>query len=220
MLIRNNKYGESLIFEYSDIGAIIANSKVVEPASKYPGVSKVLNATNDMSFLAAWKARVGEEEAERIVQESVTIGKSFDMLMFEYFKGTDVENMVDEVAYKLYTQSLKHLKHIQPIALQLKVFSDKLKMQGYIDMLCYYKGELTLLDFKNSAKYKHDDHLESYYKQCTYYCMMLYDMYGITVKQLVLFIGMRKHVYPDIRISKAKYFVKDCVTANKIYYGK
>ena len=218
MIIRNNKYSEELLFDDSEVGALIAAAPKLEPADKYPGVSKVLNATNDMSFLAAWKARVGEEEAERIVNESVQIGKSFDMLMFEYFKGSDVENMVDEVAYKLYSQSLKHLKHIQPIALQLKVFSDKLKMQGYIDMLCYYKGELTLLDFKNSAKYKHDDHLESYYKQCTFYCMMLYDMYGITVKQLVLFIGMRKHVYPDIRISKAKYFVKDCVEANKNYY--
>lgn len=218
MIIRENKYGEALIFDDNDVGGLIASTDELQPAAKYPGVSKVLNATNDMSFLAAWKARVGEEEAERIVQESVTIGKSFDMMMFEYFKGTNCETMVDEPAYKLYTQSVKHLKHIQPIALQLKVFSDKLKMQGYVDMLCYYKGELTLLDFKNSAKFKHDDHLESYYKQCTYYCMMLYDMYGIVVKQLVLFIGMRRHVYPDIRISKTKYFIKDCVAANKKYY--
>lgn len=220
MIIRNNKYSEELIFDDNEVGVLIANTPQLQPAEKYPGVSKVLNATNDMSFLAKWKARVGEEEAERIVTESITIGKSFDMLMFEYFKGGDVENMVDEVAFKLYTQSIKQLRHIQPIALQLKVFSDKLKMQGYIDMLCYYKGELTLLDFKNSAKYKHDDHLDSYYKQCTFYCMMLYHMYGIVVKQIVLFIGMRRHIYPDIRISKAKYFIKDCVTANKAYYTK
>lgn len=220
MIIRENKYGETLIFDDTPEGKIIASTEQLEPAAKYPGVSKVLNATSDMSFLEVWKARVGEDEAARILNESVEIGKSFDMLMFEYFKGTDCESLTNEVAFPLYTQSLKQLRHIQPIALQLKVFSDKLKMQGYIDMLCYYKGELTLLDFKNSAKYKHDDHLDSYYKQCTFYCMMLGDMYGIVVKNIVLFIGMRRHIYPDIRPSKTKYFVKDCVKANKLYYAK
>lgn len=218
MIIRNNKYGDELIFDDDAIGKLIASEKQLEPLDKYPGVSKVLNSTNDMSFLAEWKARVGEDEANRIVAESVEIGKSFDMLMFEYFKGSDVASMTDAIAYNLYQQSIKQLRHIKPIALQLKVFSDRLRMQGYVDMLCYYKGELTLLDFKNSAKYKHDDHLDSYYKQCTFYCMMLYDMYGIVVKQIVLFIGMRKHIYPDIRISKTKYFVKDCTQANKKYY--
>ena len=48
--------------------------------------------------------------------------------------------------------------------------------------------------------------------------MMLYDMFGIQIEQIVLFIGMRNDFYPDIRIEKTKNFIKECLQRKKKYY--
>lgn len=218
MITFDNKYGETIVFTGDDIGKQIA-SEYVKLTEPYPSVGKVLDSTSDKTNLIKWRERVGDAEADRISKESLDIGKSFDEILFEHYRGTDChDKYINTSGYKLYLQSEKYLKHIEPIALQLDVYSHKLKMHGYIDCLCYYKGKLTLLDFKNSKTRKHENHLTNYYLQCTYYVMMLYDMFGIQIEQIVLFIGMRNDFYPDIRIEKTKNFIKECLQRKKKYY--
>lgn len=218
MITFDNKYGETIIFTDDEYGKQIAK-EYIKLDKPYPSVGKVLDSTSDKTSLYAWRERVGAAEADRISKESLDIGKSFDEILFEHYRGTDChERYADTSGYKLYKQSEKYLKNIVPIAMQLDVYSHKLKMHGYIDCLCYYKGKLTLLDFKNSKNKKHENFLTNYYLQCTYYAMMIYDMFGIQIEQIVLFIGMRNDFYPDIRIEKTKNFVKEAVKRKKIYY--
>lgn len=218
MIVFKNKREDSIIFENSPLTEKLV-SGFCQPLESYTGVTKVLDVTSDKSFLDKWRNRVGIDEANRITQESIDIGKSFDELMFKHLQGIDVSNLIDEPGYHLYKQSLKYLKHIDPIALQLHIHSNKLKMHGYIDCLCYYKGVLSILDFKNSKKEKPQEFLDNYYKQCTFYAMMMYDMYKIEVKQIVLFIGIRHGMYPQIETHKTKYFVNECLEAYRIYKG-
>lgn len=195
-------------------------SGFLQPPDGYAGVTKVLDASSDKSFLDNWRKKVGNAEADKIVKESTDIGSSFDNLMFNHLQGIDVSDRTNEMGYHLYKQSLKHLKHIEPIALQFHCYSHKLKMHGYIDCLCFYKGKLTVLDFKNSKKAKLPEYLDGYWKQCTFYSMMLYDMYGIKIEQLVLFIGLRNFPYPQIEIEKPKNYIKECLESYKVYKGK
>lgn len=218
MITFDNKYGETIVFTKEKIGLQIAK-EYVKLEKPYPSVGKVLDITSDKTSLIAWRERVGAVEADRISKESLDIGKSFDEILFEHYRGTDChEKYAGTSGYKLYLQSEKYLKHIEPIALQLDVYSHRLKMHGYIDCLCFYKGKLTLLDFKNSKNKKIEKYLTNYYLQCTYYVMMLYDMFGIKIEQIVLFIGMRNDFYPDIRIEKTKHFIKECVDRKNKYY--
>lgn len=192
----DNKYNNDthaiVFYDTLEGNHILSNLDNLTQDEKYPGVTKVLSHTKDMSGLNEWRKRVGEEEADRIVKESTDIGSSLDMILFNHFKGVDCSQYKNELGYTLYKQMLPSLHKIEPIALQLKVWSNRLKVMGFIDCLCYYDGVLTLLDFKNSKKLKDDKYLLDYYLQCTLYCMMLKDMFNIVVKQIVLMIAIRE----------------------------
>lgn len=201
----------------------IAVNKVYETnpelLERYPGATKILSGTKDMSGLDAWRARVGDEEADRILLESQVIGNSLDMILYEYFKPTfNEDDYKNEVGFFLYKQLKPRLKHIDPIGLQIKIWSDKLKVMGYLDCLCYYKGVLSLVDFKNSKKIKTPEYLEDYYLQCTIYCMLLKDMFGINVRQIVLLIGIRENIYPQVEVQQTKDYVREAIKRIKEYY--
>ena len=57
---------------------------------RYYGVTKVLSETKsaeDKASLQKWRDNVGEEKAESILQESLSIGNSLDMIIEKYLTG-------------------------------------------------------------------------------------------------------------------------------------
>lgn len=176
----------------------------------YAGVTKVLDKTSDKTFLEEWRKRVGEEEADRIVKESQDIGNSLDQLILESFKeGFDEDLYRHEQGFYLFKQLSISLRRIKPIALQLKIWSEKYKIMGYLDCLGYYNGELSLIDFKNSRYIKKPDHYHNYLLQCTMYCIILKVLLNIEVKQIVLLMGIRDSASPQIVKERTKDYVKE-----------
>ncbi|WEM34337.1 exonuclease [Xanthomonas phage X1] len=196
-----------------------------KPLERYPGVTRVLSGTKDMTGLDAWRDRIGHEEADRIVAESKMIGSSLDKIFNDSLES--VINQVpfeeslyeNEAGYKLFGQLKPYLKRTEPVAVQLKVWSDHMKMMGYLDCLGLYDGVLTLIDCKNSKKEKREEYLEDYYLQCTAYSMMLYDMLGLKIKQMALFIARRDSPFPQIVIRDIKPFVPMVLGRVRNYYG-
>lgn len=183
-----------------------------QPQNKYPGVTRVLSGTKDESGLLEWRKRVGEEEAERILRESHVIGTSLDRLVMSSFDESFVqEDYKDEPGYDLYRQLKAPLLKVDPIALQLKVWSDKLRVMGYLDIIGFYDGVLTLIDVKNTRTTKQRKYVEDYFLQCTLYCMMLYDLLGIEVKQIGLLIADRSNTAPQIFIERTKDHVREAL---------
>lgn len=193
----------------------------IKPLSKYPGVTRILSATKDAPGLDAWKARVGDEEADRILKESHTYGNSLDKMLTDCWdEGWNIEDHKSELGYRLYLQLVPHLKHVDPIALQLSVWSDRLKVRGILDCLCFYKGKLTMLDFKNARHEKKPEYVEDYFLQCTLYSMMLYDLLGIEIKQIALFIGVRDKAFPQVFVRETKDYVKPVIGRVAEYYNQ
>lgn len=179
---------------------------------KYVGVTKVLDATSDKTFLEEWRNRVGDIEADRIIKESQDIGNSLDNLLLQSFlPNFDEKEYRKEIGYSLYTQLSLPLKKIKPVALQLKLWSERYKIMGYLDCLGYYNGELSLIDFKNSKRFKKPEHYHNYLLQCTMYCIMIQELFGVPVKQIVLLIGIRNDHSPQIVTKRTKDYVKDAI---------
>lgn len=186
------------------------NSGVDIERGIYPGVTKILSATSDDSGIEAWRQMVGEEEADRILKESQEIGNSLDDLLLKSFlPDFDKNQYRREIGYYLYVQLSMSLRKIKPIALQLKIWSEDLKVMGYLDCLGYYDGELSLIDFKNTRKIKKPEHYHNYLLQCTIYCLILKKLLGIEVKQVVLLMGVRDSVAPQIVKERTKNYVKE-----------
>lgn len=192
-----------------------------KPLAKYPGVTKVLSATKDNTGLDAWRARVGNEEADRIVRESQAIGTSLDKMFNESLLSDTFEESLykDEPGFTLYWQLKPYLARVKPVAVQMKVWSDHMKMMGYLDCLGLYDDTLTLIDCKNSKREKKEEYLEDYYLQCTAYSMMLYEMLGIKIKQMALFIARRDSPFPQIVVRDIKPWVPEVLNRVKTYYG-
>jgi hypothetical protein len=191
-----------------------------EPASKYPGVTRVLSGTQDQTALLEWRRRVGEAEADRIVQESCSIGNSLDALVQKHFTESNFkqENYKSETGYDLYRQLKKPLADVEPCALQLKVWSDKLRVMGYLDILGLYKGQLSVMDVKNTRTTKRKEYVEDYFLQTTIYSLCLYDLLGIEVKQIVLLIADRSNTVPQIFIERTKNHVRTSINRIKAYH--
>lgn len=191
-----------------------------KPAEKYPGVTKVLSGTKDMSGPDAWRDRVGHAEADRIVEESKRIGSSLDKIFNDSLSDMFEESLYEnEEGYRLFTQLKPYIARTKPIAVQMKVWSDHMKMMGYLDCLGLYDDTLTLIDCKNSKKEKKEEYLEDYFLQCTAYSMMIFDMLGLKVKRLALFIARRDSPFPQIVIRDIKPWVPEVLKRVKTYYG-
>jgi len=204
----------AVVFDTNDLvsKAVIdfVNSGIDIEKGIYAGVTKVLDKTSDKTFLEEWRKRVGDEEADRIIKESQDIGNSLDGLILESLKDDFVEkDYLGEQGFYLFKQLSNSLRKIKPIALQLKIWSEKYKIMWFLDCLGYYNGELSLIDFKNSRRKKLPDHYHNYLLQCTMYCIILKVLLDIEVKQIVLLIGVRDSASPQIVVERTKDYVKE-----------
>lgn len=216
----NNRH---TIFTYEEDGLsqTISNYFASGHTSKerYPGVTRVLSKTKDQSGLDRWRARVGEEEADRILTESQAIGTSLDNIIEKSFLSDFVEeNYRSDLGFNLYLQIKPFLKKIKPIGLQLNLWSDKLRIMGFCDCLGYYDGKLSLIDFKNSRSNKSEEYISDYYLQCTIYCMMFLEMTGIPITQIVLIIAVRDSTFPQVITQKVGNFLEASIKRIKEYH--
>lgn len=62
----------------------------------------------------------------------------------------------------------KYSKDIEPIANEVILYNEEHQYAGTADLVCKYKGEKAILDFKTSSSYE-GDKLRNYWKQCAAY---------------------------------------------------
>ena len=149
--------------------------------------SRIFDQTEDKSGLERWRLKVGEEEADRIVEESKAIGTSLH---------TYIENSVMKFS------NIKHLKGLplpNPEAHELhhdlvtnmgnvileKGLKDKLEevwgleanihyeniYRGIIDMVGIYEGKQTIIDFKTKRTIPQRKYQDRFFKQLTAYAV-------------------------------------------------
>lgn len=144
-----------------------------------PSVSKVLNATQSeqkRASLERWRQRVGEQTAEKICSDSKTRGETIHSLI-EY-KLKDIEPRIhldkkywDELGIDNYWSTMEPIvDNIQyPFAIELPIVHGDLNYQGRFDMLAYWEGKLTMIDFKTKSKPLLESYLEDDFTQIAAY---------------------------------------------------
>ena len=176
---------------------------------KYYGVTKVLSETKsaeDKASLQKWREKVGEEKAEAILQESLMIGNSLDMMIEKFLAGTlgEIKQYKDEPGLKLFYQMKPVLENIDTIGLQIHMYSDKYKIQGYLDCIGVKNGVLTMIDFKNSRSRKSEKYIQDYFLQAAIYCILIYEMTGIVINDIMIILGIRDSYVTQVATAKLK----------------
>lgn len=179
----------------------------------HPSVTTVIGSNSrKQKVLSEWRNRVGKEKAQRISTRSATRGTRYHKIVEDYFNNElDLEKYKDTpLPVFMFNSTVHILNRINNIYLQeAALYSDILKIAGRVDCIAEYDGQLSIIDFKTSAKVKKEEYLYDYYVQeCAYACM-LQELYGITVKQLVTIVACEDgECQVSVQNPKKEYFLR------------
>ena len=156
----------------------------------WPSVTTVIGHSKKKSIME-WRNRVGEEEANKISKRASTRGNKCHKLCELYLENKSISKYSDDpLSMGLFYQITPYLDSIDNIhALEAPLCSSLLKMAGRVDCIAEYNGELAIIDFKTSTKYKREEWIHDYFAQETAYAIMFQELTGLIPKKLVTIIA-------------------------------
>jgi genome maintenance exonuclease 1 len=193
----------------------------VTPNGSYPSVTTVLGAMLDKSALIEWRARVGDEEANRVSRLAATRGTNIHTMCENYIRGQDVDVSMPFNAV-MFNQIKKVLdEHVDDIVgCELTLVSDELKIAGSCDLIALYDGKLSIIDYKTSSKNKLKSWIESYFLQTALYSYMLWEMTGLLAQQCVVIIAVEEESVPQVFIVKPREYLEKAAALCRAYRAK
>jgi len=157
----------------------------------YPSVTTITGLHSKQSIIA-WRKRVGEAEATKISTRAATRGTKVHSLCESYLRGESTQpDIFDTQLFKSLIPELDNIDNIH--ALESPLYSNHLQVAGTVDCIAEYKGKLSIIDFKTSAKIKNRDWIHGYFMQTSAYAVMFEEMTGIPVSRLVIIIGVDEY---------------------------
>jgi genome maintenance exonuclease 1 len=206
------------IYDYEDFAQSTTNedgSRVYVNASgvAYPSATTVLGVLS-RDGIAAWRKRVGEEEANKISNKASTRGTKIHTLTESYLKNEDLEeaytttkaSLLDVEMFKKFKPVLDPIGDIH--CQELALYSDHLRMAGRVDCIADYNRLRAVIDFKTSSKPKKKEHISSYFMQTAAYAIMYEERTGIPVPWLVVLIAVEGDE-PQVFIEKRDNWTKE-----------
>lgn len=178
---------------YTDLVAETTSSgrKYAAPNGvRYPSVTTVLSILNE-EFIQRWRARVGEEEANKVSHRASTRGTAVHECIEKYLDNDEnyaegyMPNIIDNFnAVKPVLDERIGTIHLQEAAL----FSDHLGLAGRVDCVGEFDGVLSIIDFKTSKKIKKKEWITNYFIQESAYAIMWEERTGVPIVNLVTII--------------------------------
>ena len=197
-----------------------------------PNGKKLVSITSIISHyqrevFREWRARVGNDEANKITKQATSRGTDMHTCTEYYLKNLKIPQ-VQPLSEMLFKQAKPTLDKIDNIhAQEQALFSYELGVAGSVDCIAEYEGELAVIDFKTSKKPKPRAWIDSHFVQCAAYACMLYEMTGIMVKKFVIIMSCEDgevKVYEEY--DKRKYinllseYIREFVEFKLQEYGK
>jgi hypothetical protein len=193
---------------------------------KLVSITSIISHLNREKF-REWRARVGNEEANRVTKRATSRGTDMHTLVEHHLKNEELPT-VQPLSEFLFKQAKPDLRRIDNIhAIEQALYSKELGVAGTVDCIGEFDGELAIIDFKTSARPKPEEWIEDYYVQCAAYACMLYEMTGIMVKKFVIIMSCEDgecKVYEQY--NKGKYikllskYIREFVEFKLQSYGK
>ena len=193
---------------------------------KLVSITSVISHYNREIF-REWRAKVGEQEANKVTKQATSRGTDMHTLAEYYLKNSKLPS-VQPLSEMLFKQAKPTLDKIDNIhAQEQSLFSYELGVAGSVDCIAEYEGELAIIDFKTAKKPKPKKWVDHHFVQCAAYACMLYEMTGIMVKKFVIIMSCEDGevvVYEEY--DKRKYinllseYIREFVEFKLQEYGK
>jgi len=170
----------------------------------YPSISTILSATSTedkKNGLKNWKAN--EPAHEYITKQSQHIGTQSHKIIEDYLSNNLSLEEFDLLPIAHFNNLKPFLENISDVTcIEQRMYSDKLKVAGTSDLIAYYNGELSIIDYKTKRKPQIDDYMYEYYLQTTCYAQMFHEVTGQKINQIVILVSSEKNTRQE--------FIKTC----------
>jgi genome maintenance exonuclease 1 len=162
----------------------------------------------------AWRKRVGEDEANRITKLATGRGTATHSLVEKYLCNEEIPKAAPLPTF-LFQTVKKFLDDIDNIiAIETPMFSEALEIAGTPDIIAEYLKKLSIIDIKTSEKPKPREWIEGYFVQTMAYAVMLYELTGKKVDQLVIIMACENgevEVYIETDLKKYLLLLKQYI---------
>jgi genome maintenance exonuclease 1 len=180
------------------------------PEGDLPSVTTVLGRKLDKSGLEIWRARVGEEEANRISTIATRRGSAIHDLAEKYLLDRDdyttgampVNIATFETLRPILDSRVTDVKCIEGA-----LWSNTLNTAGRVDLIASFDAIPSIIDFKTSKRIKTDSDILSYFLQATCYSMMLEERTGIITPNIVILMAV-DHDDPLVFIKSREQYMQ------------
>lgn len=194
-MIKKTFLQDPIELHYGDL--IVENGasgrKYVTPeGKKYDSITTILGALTKNS-IREWRARVGEEEANRISRFAAGRGNALHGLMERYLRNEQIDESVLMPHVACLFRQAKAIvdQNISTVYLQEKpLYSDHLQAAGRVDLVADFCRRTSIVDFKSSKRYKTREDIEKYFIQTCAYSIMVEERTGIPVPRLVIIMAV------------------------------
>ena len=180
---------------------------------KLPSVTTILAATQSdekKESIAKWKAKVGENEADRVRDQVASRGSNMHLHLERYILGTGHKDLTDEgqvagdMAQVIINKGLCDLSEIW--GSEVVLFYPGL-YAGQTDLVGVYDYENSIIDFKQSNRPKRREWIDDYFMQLGAYAMAHNCVYNTEITQGVILMCTPDKYFQKFQI-KGKEFIK------------
>lgn len=190
-----------------------------------PGGKKVPSVTTVLGYfkraaIAEWRARVGNEEANRISGQASNRGTRFHSMLEKYLSNESIDNILTESimpdiksAFKKFMNSVDRIDNIH--YLESPLYSEKLKLAGRTDCIGEFDNTLSIIDFKTAKEPKKEEYIQDYFQQGAAYALMYEELTGQNIDQIVIMISPNDGSIPQLFVRQKEEYIEPLM--EKIY---
>lgn len=186
--------------------------------TQLPSVTTVLGAQKKAAIMQ-WRQRVGEEKANAISRKASGRGTNVHTLCERYLNNESLGDMMPD-AKEMFLSIKPELNRINNIHYQEQaLWSTQLGVAGRVDCIGEFDEELSVIDFKTSARVKTREDILDYFWQTTAYALMYEELVGIPINKLVIIMAV-ENSEPLIFIERTEDHIEGLVEAIQFYKGQ
>jgi hypothetical protein len=183
----------------------------INEKEKLPSVTTILSATQSAdktASLAAWRVRVGEDNAARIVDTAGARGTAMHKILEKYILKdgyidlTTVGREAHNMAIRVIEQGLCNVTEYY--GLEATLYYPGL-YAGATDMIAIHKGDEAIIDFKQTNKPKKREWIEDYCLQLAAYAMAHNFIYKTKITKGVIMMCSKDNFYQEFIIQGLEF---------------
>ena len=205
------KHNNCYVYPRTVREAINGERHYVAGSEKLPSVTTILSGTQDpgkADSLKAWRTRVGEAAATRIVDEAAARGTAMHKILERYIgeEGyldlTNIGLKAHNMAIRVIEQGLCNVSEYYGIECTLHYPG---LYAGQTDMVGVHKGEDAIIDFKQTNKPKKEEWIGDYKLQLAAYAMAHDYMHKTTITKGVIMMCSQDNYYQEFIVQGEEF---------------